>query len=314
MSKYTPSSYEFINLYNSQVNPSTVHVKNTALSWYFKRYLLQKLISVYEFTGLPDEWAFNYFTYTLFVMGFVAIIDTEEYGVIPQHCGLGGQLNVMYQPTRVVIGNPLLKDPKYTKGLLINKDCALVKMQPDYYGAWDIISYYGELLALASESASINLVNSKLAYVFMADDQAKAESFKRLYDELNSGNPAVFADKELFNEDGSPNWIQFDNNLSNNYIVDQIFADMHRIINMFNTDIGIPNANFEKSERLITDEVNANNVDTMSKARLWLQEMRKGLDIANNMYGLNMGVKLRFEEEYDGDIGKEDKEEVIINE
>ena len=67
-------------------------------------------------------------------------------------------------------------------------------------------------------------------------------------------------------------------------------------------------------ERLVTDEVNANNVDTMSKARLWLQEMKKGLDIANKMFGLNMGVKLRFKEEYDGNIGKEDKEEVIINE
>ena len=302
MSRYLPKSYEFMNMYNSQVNPSTVHVNNTSLAWFFKRYLLQKLISIYEFKGIPEEWALNYFTYTLFVMGFVAIIDTKEYGVIPQHCSLRGY-NVMYQPTNVVIANPLLRGSIEPR---IDSECALVRMQPDYCGAWDIISYYGEMLALASETASINLVNSKLSYVFMAENQAQADSFKKLYDKIQSGDPAVFVDKNLFQENGEPNWLQFDQNLKQNYIVDEIMADMHRIINMFNTDIGIPNANYEKSERLITDEVNANNVDTMSKAVLWLESIRKGLDKANELYGLNLSVNLRFKNEYDGDTSDEE--------
>lgn len=301
---FTPKPYDFVNMYNAQFNPSTVHVKNTGLAWYFKKYLLQKLISVYDFENMPDEWAMNYFTYTLFTLGFIAIVDTDKYGVIPQHCGLGGRLNVMYQPSTVIISNPLLRPFE----AVIDKDCALVKMQPDYCGAWDIISYYGELLALASETASINLVNSKLSYVFMAESQAQAESFKKLYDELQSGNPAVFIDKNLFQEDGSPSWLQFDQDLSKNYIVGDLFADMHRIVNMFNTDIGIPNANYEKSERLITDEVNANNVDTMSKVVLWLETIRKGLNKANELYGLNMSVDLRFKTEYDGDTSDEDME------
>lgn len=302
---YTPEPYEFINIYNNQYVPSTVHVKNTGLSWYFKKYLLQKLVSVFEFEGMPDYWAMNYFTYVLFTRGFIAIVDTDKYGVIPQHCGLGGTLNVMYQPNSVIISNPIIR-PFEAK---IDIDCAIVKMQPDFCGAWDIISYYADLLALASETASVNLVNSKLAYVFIAESDAQANSFKKLYDEMQAGNPAVFTDKLLFNEDGSPNWIQFDNNLSNNYIVNEIMADMHRIINMFNTDIGIPNANYEKSERLITDEVNANNVDTMAKVVLWLETINKGLEKANELYGLNMSCKLRFKSEYDGNV--EDNSEVL---
>lgn len=302
--RYTPKPYEFVNIYNSQYDPSTVHVKNTGLAWYFKKYLLQKLISVFEFKGMPDEWAMNYFTYTLFTLGFIAIVDTDKYGVIPQHCGLGGKLNVMYQPSTVMIANPLLRPFE----ALIDVDCALVKMQPDFCGAWDIISYYGELLALASETASVNLVNSKLSYVFMAESSAQAESFKKLYDELQSGNPAVFSDKDLFQEDGTPNWMQFNQNLGQNYIVNEIMADMHRIVNMFNTDIGIPNANYEKSERLITDEVNANNVDTMSKVTLWHETINKGLAKANELYGLNLSCNLRFKNEYDGDISDEESE------
>lgn len=301
---FTPKPYEFVNIYNSQYEPSTVHVKNTGLAWYFKKYLLQKLISVFEFKGMPEEWAMNYFTYTLFTLGFIAIVDTDKYGVIPQHCGLGGKLNVMYQPSTVTIANPLIRPFE----ALIDVDCALVKMQPDFCGAWDIISYYGELLALASETASVNLVNSKLSYVFMAESSAQAESFKKLFDELQSGNPAVFSDKDLFQEDGTPNWIQFNQNLGQNYIVNEIMADMHRIVNMFNTDIGIPNANYEKSERLITDEVNANNVDTMSKVTLWHETINKGLAKANELYGLNLSCNLRFKNEYDGDSSDEESE------
>ena len=176
---YTPKPYEFVNNYNAQFNPSVVHVRNTGLSWYFKKYLLQKLISVFEF-DLPDEWALNYFTYTLFSLGFIVIVDTDKYGVIPQHCGLGGGLNVMYQPRTVIISNPLIRPFE----AVIDKDCALIKMQPDFCGAWDIISYYGDMLALASETCAMNLVNSKLSYVFMSESQAQADSFKKLYDEI----------------------------------------------------------------------------------------------------------------------------------
>ena len=53
---------------------------------------------------------------------------------------------------------------------------------------------------------------------------------------------------------------------------------------MFCTEVGIPNANIDKKERLITDEVNANNVETSSRCEMWLEEIRKGLTKANEKY------------------------------
>ena len=55
-----PANYETINLYNSSFSPSTVHVKNTGLQRYFRKYLLQKAISVFKWT-LPEEWDEDYF-------------------------------------------------------------------------------------------------------------------------------------------------------------------------------------------------------------------------------------------------------------
>ena len=65
-----PVGYGDINLYNAQFSPSTVHVKNTALQRYFRKYLLQKAISVFKWT-LPEEWDEDYFKYTLYGMGYI---------------------------------------------------------------------------------------------------------------------------------------------------------------------------------------------------------------------------------------------------
>lgn len=41
-----PVMYDTKNLYNAVVSPSTVHCRNTMLQRYFRRYLMQKAISV----------------------------------------------------------------------------------------------------------------------------------------------------------------------------------------------------------------------------------------------------------------------------
>lgn len=283
--------YDFINRYNAHIKPSTVHSQDNETAWYFRRYLIQKILSVFEFDGIPETWSKDYFLYTLFVWGFVAVVETDKFGVIPQHCSLFGY-DVFYRPTNVTIANPLLR------GILqpqIGVDCELIKMQPDYGSCWDIVSYYADLLALASESLAVNIVNSKLAYVFACDNKTVAESFKKMYDKLNEGNPAVFADSKLFDESGEPLWTTFQNNLKQNYVAGDMLNDMLKIDARFCTEIGIPNVNMAKNSGVTDNEVEANNIDTKSKVSLWLETMSEGLEKVNEMFDLNLSVKLRFE-------------------
>ena len=152
-----PQYYEFIDLYNSSISPSTIHCENASLTWFFKRYLLQKVLSVFEFENIPENWDKDYFLYTLFMFGHVAVINTDKFGVIPQFCTLHGR-DVFYRPTNALITNHLIrgfKDPR------IGSQCSLIKMQPDYGGAWDIVTYYADLMALSAEALGVNLVNSK---------------------------------------------------------------------------------------------------------------------------------------------------------
>lgn len=287
-----PVNYEFINQYNAMRSPSTVHCRNTALVEYYTRYLFQKVISVFEFEGLPEEWADNYFKYVLFGYGVIAVIYTDKYGVICQDCGLSG-FDVFYQPTRCIIANPHLPGLKEFK---IHENCEIIKLQPDYGSVMDLVTTYADLMALALETTGANLLNSKLSYVFFAENKTAAESFKKLYDRVASGEPMAVIDKNLLMEDGTPAWQIFTQNVGQNYITDRLLNDMKTLEDQFNTVIGVPNANTQKRERMITDEVNANNVDTQCRVNLWLETMNKDIAQVNKMFGTDIKVKYRYDD------------------
>lgn len=281
-------TYDYINLYNASRSPSTVHVKNSRLRNYFRKYLLQKAISVFKW-DIPEEWDKSYFLYTLYSWGYIAILNTNRYGVICQQCAPGGY-NLYYRPSYVIVTNPLL--PK-SLTLNIDRDCVLLKLQPDYSSIMDIVGYYADQLALASEAMGINLVNTKSGTVFGAETKAQAETYKKMFDNLSEGDPAVVIGKNLLNDDGSPNWFPFTQNIRESYVTTDILSDMRKIEAMFDTEIGIPNANTDKRERLITDEVNANNVETATRCELWLETLRKEMNKANEMFGLSLAVDWR---------------------
>ena len=284
-----PYYYNYINAETSQVTPSTVHVKDSGLCRYFTKYLLQKAMSVFEW-DIPETWNKDYFLYVLYCWGYVAVVNTDKFGVIPQGCGLKGY-DVFYAPTHAVIANPLLS------GILeprIGTQCELLKLQPDFSGILDLVGHYAEQMALASQSVSVNLLNSKLSYVFTAKTKALAESLKKMYDQIASGEPAVVIDSRLKNAaDGEETWKAFEQNVGGNYIVTNLLADLRKIEAMFDTEIGIPNANTDKRERLIQDEVNANNIETYSKCAMWLENLQDACKRVNDMFGLSISVRWR---------------------
>jgi hypothetical protein len=283
-----PVMYDYLNECNARISPSTVHVSGTGLAHFFRRYLLQKAMSVFKWK-LPETWNRDYFLYVLYCWGYIAVLNTDKFGVIPQACGLRGY-SVMYQPTNALITNPLLRG---FKDLRIDKQCTLFKLQPDYGGIMDLVNYYADMMALCAETSGVNLVNSKLSYVFFAKNKAQSETYKSMYDDIASGQPAVVVDKDLLKQDGTQAWQPFQQNVGQNYIVGDILTDMRKIETMFDTAVGIPNANTDKKERQITDEVNANNAETGTLCELWLEELQKTCKKTNEMFGIETSVDWR---------------------
>lgn len=284
-----PYMYDYVNTEVSQHSPSTVHTKNTELQRFFARYLLQKAMSVFKW-DLPETWDRDYFLYVLYGIGYIAVLNTDKYGVIPQQCGLEGY-NIFYQPKRALVTNPLLRG---LRRLEIGTQCTLIKLQPDYGSVMDLVGFYADMMALTAETAGVNLVNSRLSYVFFGKNKNTAESQKKLFDRVASGEPATFVDTALYDvQSGNPSWIPFQQNVGQNYIAGDALADLRKWEMMFDTDVGIPNANTDKKERLISDEVNANNVEVTSKADLWLDQLQKSFVQTSTMFGIELGVEWR---------------------
>lgn len=288
------------NIALASVTPSTISVDNNATFRFFVRYLLQKALSVFRWT-VPDTWDADYLQYVLFTEGRCAVVDVPEYGVIPQQAELGG-LNIYYEPAYAMITNPLIDALRGQELTIYRGDpqragCAVIKLTPEYTGICDMIAYYAAQMAIASAGIETNMINSKLAYVFGAENNRTATAFKKMFQNILSGEPAVFIDKSLFDADGKPRWATFTQNLQQNYIAGDLLADLRKIEEEFDTRIGIPNANTDKRERLISDEVNANNQETLCLSDLWLEHLRRGIDDAKAMFPGkldNLSVERRY--------------------
>lgn len=71
------------------------------------------------------------------------------------------------------------------------------------------------------------------------------------------------------------------------------------IRDQFLTEIGIPNISTRKRERVNTIEADKNTIETECKARLWLEEINRGITETIALFPELQGklsVKLRFEE------------------
>lgn len=286
-----PYSYEMINLFNSSYSPSTLHTKNTQMFTFFKKYLLEKVMSVFEFE-LPEMWDKNYFLYSLFLNGYLAIVNTDKFGVICQHCGLRGY-NIYYNPTHAIIVNPLLTgflEPK------IGTQCSLIRLQPNYSGVSDIVNYYADNMAMTAETCEMNIMNSKLSFLFAVRGKSQAESMKKILDQVMRGELGVFYDEKLKMGNDNIPLDFFNNDLKKNFIAPELQDTLRRWEEMFCNEVGIPNIRSDKKERMIVDEVNSNNIECFTKAELWLETLKEGVEQTNKMFNLDLGVKLRHNE------------------
>ena len=79
----------------------------------------------------------------------------------------------------------------------IGTQCSLIRLQPNYSGVSDIVNYYADNMAMTAETCEMNIMNSKLSFLFAVRGKSQAESMKKILDQVMRGELGVFYDEKL---------------------------------------------------------------------------------------------------------------------
>lgn len=280
------------------IQPSNVKGRANAGTEFYKRLLYTKIYSTLDFT-LPEGWKKNYFRFWLFHIGSIAVIYTKEFGWICQPYSIL-ELDLYYNPKIIQVYNQFVKTPKIGA---VGVNSGIIKCMDDFFGLDDIVTRYATDLAQCDRSIEVNLMNSNVTAFFKAKSKKDADAIKEAYGQATTGKPFVVVNKEVMDDEAIETVLP---NIKNNFIVNDLLQARRGILNAFLTEIGIRNANYDKRERLNSQEVNENNDETSAIISVIYDNIKKSMEQVNDVSGLGLDVKLHYDYDTSSEGGEDD--------
>lgn len=313
--EYLPLNYDKINFIAGTYTPSTVKPCNNESYCYWERSLFQRACSVITIENLPENWHGNvkdFLYFCLFRWGFVAMFNSNRFGISFQPCTLNG-FDFYYQPTEALINNPKLEVT-----LKVHKECEVLKICPDFLGIWDIIDRYARRLSEFDPAIDMAVINSKYSRILGASTKAGAKFLEKVVDKVNEGNPAVIFDNSVLlpadpttKEDIIKD---YSFNVKETYIGTDLLQDFKSILNEFDTEIGIPTLPYEKKERMVTDEAKSKQIDATSRSKVWVNTMNDCFKLINPLLNTNMKAVHNYDEDVSRETSEQSKQGGVNNE
>ena len=256
----------------------------TFTDYFLRLELLAK--SVFKWENLPngmdERWIENF----LFENGMCVFYPDEKRGFMVAQCNQDGDLNNYKDPTFVTPnGIDVESNP-----LKVGKECVLIRNNDKMLPTSGTLQLFAYRLAEISRTIDVNVTAQKTP-VFVATTEKQKLSLKNIYSQWNGNEPVIYGDK-AFDPD-SIKVMRTDAPI--------VFPELQQhklgIWNECLTFLGINNANTEKRERLITEEVSANNEHIDLSAECFLKARERAAEEINKLFGCNITVRKRKEEE-----------------
>lgn len=147
-----------------------------------------------------------------------------------------------------------------------------------------------ERMTKIRRAMDININGQKTPYIF-SGSQAQVPGFKKMMSELDNNAMAFFV-----NKDSDPNnFKQFMTPTPPIYL--DLYKQLMNEYSEYLTAIGINNLQFEKGERLITNEVDSNNETILINRDSDLNARKQACEMINDLFNLNIDVRFRGESE-----------------
>ena len=255
----------------------------TFMDYYHRLKLLAK--SVFKWENLPNGMDEKWIESFLFEYGQCVFYNDPVRGLMVAECNIDGDLNNYKEPTSVC---PTGIDIEAVT-LIPGQDCVLIRNNDELAPTSYTLKLFAYRLAEISRTIDLNITAQKTP-VLMHTTNKQMLSIKNVYAQWNGNEPVIFGDKSF--EPDSLRILKTDAPL--------VFPDLQQqkiaIWNECLTFLGINNANTEKRERLITDEVEANNDHIDLSAGCFLKSRQRAVEEINRIFGTNIEVKLRRED------------------
>lgn len=280
--------YNYGGMYNAP--PYLNNAPNASMD-YWTRSLFQRLTALIDFENLPEKapgqygWDKDAFKYGLYMIGYLAVFRSAEYGIVPQPGRVTG-FGLQYQPSGISIATPYFS---FQRPLKIGVETELVKLTPDYTGVFDIVTKYAAELKEIDTSIKSAARNSRLAYALVASGDKGARTMKAIREKIINGDDVIIDEKimrDKVNPEQAP-WFQFDRDLKSNYVLGDLLDARRTTLVDFYREIGVRMLD-DKKERMLTAEVDAGNAETFIRSEVWIETLKESCRKVNDMFDTNI--------------------------
>ncbi len=249
---------------------------------YFLR--LSQLAKVtFKWENLPNKIDEKWIEKFLFNHGKCVFYNDKDKGLMIAECTEDNALNNYGEPTTLTpSGINIVSNP-----LKVGKECVLIRNNDDMIPTAFTVKLFAYRLAEISRTIDINIHAQKMP-CFIACTEKQKLTLRNLYAQWDEFEPLIIGDKSMENPD-LMKVLKTDAPI----VFDKLQNQKIAIWNECLTFLGINNANTEKRERLITDEVEANNDHIELSADCMLRARQKAAEQINDLFGTDITVSIR---------------------
>lgn len=247
-------------------------INNRTMQDYFDRLSLIAT-SIFTWEGLDEIGGDSRFLeQCLFKYGRACFIKDKELGYMTINANPSDKLNHYNLPVRINAWSV-----GYSKNYDFD-DCVYIMNNEMQLPTIATIELFALRLYEAERTIDVNIKAQKTP-VLIEGDAKSMLTLKNLYMKFSGNEPFIFGNKN-FNLDKALNVLKTDAP----FIADKLQDYKHEVWNECLTFLGINNANTDKKERLVTDEVNSNNDLIKFYFNCFYKTRKKACDEINKKY------------------------------